>query len=80
MRQHNPYRNSHLWHISVSTPLAYKRQYATLSLHAGMDVKTLQDSLEHATAAFTLDVYGHSTDQMKQRAAEELEKLIFGQK
>ena len=30
----------------------------------------------HATAAFTLDVYGHVTDQMKQASAERMDTFI----
>jgi len=33
-------------------------------------------SLGHATASFTLDVYGHGTDQMKRESAERMQKFI----
>ena len=33
-------------------------------------------NLGHATAAFTLDVYGHVTDSMKQESAARMEKFI----
>ena len=32
---------------------------------AKADIKTVSESLGHATVAFTLDVYGHVTDKMK---------------
>lgn len=38
--------------------------------------KTLSEALGHATVAFTLDVYGHSNEDMKQQAADQLEQLI----
>ncbi len=39
-----------------------------LSLENGDDIKTVQGNLGHATAAFTLDVYGHVSDRMKKKA------------
>ena len=44
--------------------------------HSGDDIKTVQDNMGHATAAFTLDVYGHVTNQMKQASAARMEKFI----
>lgn len=46
------------------------------AIHSGDDIKTVQGNLDHATAAFTLDVYGHLTDQMKQTSAERMERYI----
>ena len=46
------------------------------ALRSGDDVKTVQSNLGHATAAFTLDVYGHVTDKMKQESAARMEKFI----
>jgi len=40
------------------------------------DIKTVQDNLGHATAAFTLDVYGHVTQKMKQESANRMEQFI----
>ena len=37
---------------------------------------TIQGNLGHATAAFTLDVYGHVTDKMKQESAARMENFI----
>ncbi len=50
--------------------------YAVAALQAGDDVKTVQGNLGHATAAFTLDVYGHVTDQMKEERANRMERFI----
>lgn len=46
------------------------------ALRSGDDIKTVQGNLGHATAAFTLDVYGHVTDQMKQDSASRMEQFI----
>lgn len=43
-----------------------RHSYAVAALRSGDDIKTVQSNLGHATAAFTLDVYGHVTDKMKQ--------------
>ena len=40
------------------------------------DIKTVQENLGHHTAAFTLDVYGHVTDRMKQASADRMEGFI----
>lgn len=53
-----------------------RHTYAVAALRAGDDIKTVQSNLGHATAAFTLDVYGHTTPQMKQESAARMEKLI----
>ena len=42
-----------------------RHTYAVLSLQNGDDIKTVQENLGHASAAFTLDVYGHVSDKMK---------------
>lgn len=53
-----------------------RHTFATLSLQSYVDPKTLSEALGHATVAFTLDVYGHSNEDMKQQAADQLEQLI----
>ena len=50
--------------------------YAVASIRSGDDIKTVQDNLGHATAAFTLDVYGHVTQQMKQESANRMEQFF----
>ena len=35
-----------------------------------------KDNLDHTTAVFTLDVYGHVTSQMKQTSASRMEQFI----
>ncbi len=53
-----------------------RHSYAVASIRAGDDIKTVQENLGHATAAFTLDVYGHVTDQMKRDSANRMQKFI----
>ncbi len=53
-----------------------RHSYAVAALSSGDDIKTVQSNLGHATAAFTLDVYGHITNQMKANSAERMERFI----
>ena len=53
-----------------------RHSFAVASIRAGDDIKTVQGNLGHATASFTLDVYGHVTDQMKQASAARMEQYI----
>ena len=39
-------------------------------------IKTVQSNLGHATATFTLDVYGHFTDDMRSVSAQRMEGFI----
>lgn len=55
-----------------------RHTFATLSLQNGDDIKTVSSNLGHATVAFTLDVYGHVSEQMKLDSSERMEKLIKG--
>lgn len=48
------------------------------ALQIGDDMRTVQENLGHATAAFTLDISGHVPDEMKQASASRMEKLIQG--
>lgn len=53
-----------------------RHSYAVASLQAGDDIKTVQENLGHATASFTLDVYGHVSNQMKIDSANRMERFI----
>lgn len=53
-----------------------RHSYAVAALQSGDDIKTVQENLGHHTAAFTLDVYGHVTEQMKQDSANRMEQYI----
>ena len=55
-----------------------RHSYAVASLRSGDDIKTVQGNLGHATAAFTLDVYGHVTNQMQEASAVRMETYIKG--
>jgi integrase len=51
---------------------------ATSALEIGIDVKTVQEMLGHHSAAFTLDVYGHVTDEMRHSAAAKMDIYLRG--
>lgn len=53
-----------------------RHSYAVAALQAGDDIKTVQETLGHHTAAFTLDVYGHVSDQMKKDSSKRMESFI----
>ena len=53
-----------------------RHSYAVLSIQAGDDIKTIQENLGHYSAAFTLDVYGHVTEQMKRDSSERMDLYI----
>ncbi|MEA4962603.1 site-specific integrase [Lutispora sp.] len=53
-----------------------RHSYAVAAIRSGDDIKTVQGNLGHATAAFTLDVYGHVTDQMKKESAARMDAFI----
>ena len=55
-----------------------RHSYAVAALRAGDDIKTVQGNLGHHTASFTLDVYGHVTEEMKQDRADRMERFIKG--
>lgn len=53
-----------------------KHSYAVMSIQVGDDIKTVQENLGHYSAAFTLDVYGHVTEQMRQDSSERMDRYI----
>lgn len=53
-----------------------RHTYAVNSLQEGDDFKTVQSNLGHATASFTLDVYGHVSDRMKEESARRQQEFI----
>ena len=53
-----------------------RHSYAVASIKSGDDNKTVQKNLDHATASFTLDVYGHVTNRMNQASATRMEQFI----
>ena len=53
-----------------------RHTYAPNAIGIGDPIKTVSENLGHATVAFTLDVYGHVTPQMKQESADRMQRLI----
>ena len=53
-----------------------RHTFAVLSLQNGDDIKTVQGNLGHATAAFTLDVYRHVSERMKDNSAARMQAYI----
>ncbi len=53
-----------------------RHSYAVAAIESGDDIKTVQANLGHATASFTLDVYGHASQRMRQQSADRMERYI----
>ena len=53
-----------------------RHSFAVASIESGDDIKTVQSNLGHATASFTLDVYGHVSQKMRQQSADRMEEFI----
>ena len=53
-----------------------RHTYAVAAIRAGDDIKTVSENLGHASVAFTLDIYGHVTDEMRQSSAERMQTYI----
>ena len=53
-----------------------RHTFATLALQHHADVKTLSKALGHRSVAFTLDVYGHVSEEMSDGFADLVEDII----
>ena len=53
-----------------------RHTFAVLSLQNGDNIKVVQTALGHATAAFTLDIYGHVSERMRSDSAARMEAYI----
>ena len=53
-----------------------RHSYAVAAIRAGDDIKTVSENLGHASVAFTLDIYGHVTDEMKKSSADRMQAYI----
>jgi integrase len=53
-----------------------RHSYALMCLQEGVEIKTLQETLGHYSASFTLDFYGHASKQMKKESADKIENVI----
>lgn len=80
LRRETVYRNYKRIVADIGVPDArfhdMRHTYAVNALGAGDDVKTVQETLGHHTAAFTLDVYGHATEDMKRASANRMQQVI----
>lgn len=50
-----------------------RHTYAVVSLQEGDDPKTVQENLGHATASFTLEVYAHVSEKMRDQSAKRIQ-------
>ena len=55
-----------------------RHTFATNALEHGMDIKTLSAIIGHVSSATTLNVYAHVTDEMRQKAADRIDRGIAG--
>ena len=62
--------------VCVVAIILYGHSYAVAALQAGDDIKTVQWNLGHHAAAFTLDVYSHVTEAMKQASTDRMGQYI----
>lgn len=80
----NVYRHFKAIAAQIGIPAArfhdLRHSYAVAALQSGDDIKTVQENLGHHTAAFTLDVYGHVSERMKQESAARMEAFYNGVK
>ena len=55
-----------------------RHTFATNALEHGMDIKSLSAIIGHVSSATTLNVYAHVTDEMRQKAADRIDRGIAG--
>ncbi len=53
-----------------------RHTFATRALESGMSIKTLSQILGHSSTAFTMDVYGHVTEELKVSEMASLQGLL----
>lgn len=53
-----------------------RHTFATEAIRAGVDIETVSKTLGHFSVGFTLDVYGHVTQEMKEEAARRIQMSI----
>ena len=52
-----------------------RHTFAMVSLQNRDSIKLVSENLGHATVAFTLDVYGHVSDEMRQESATKMQEF-----
>lgn len=52
-----------------------RHTWVVIQLQNGVNVKTVSEMAGHATVAFTLDIYGHVTDAMRDDSADKMQKF-----
>ena len=55
---------------------ALRHTFASHAFHYGMDVKTLASTIGHESVETTLNVYAHSSDEMKRAAAKKIDRTL----
>lgn len=53
-----------------------RHSYAVTALQCGNDIKTVQENLGHYSSSFTLDIYGHVSDTMRNESAKQIDSHI----
>ena len=80
MKPHTVYLDFKKFVAEIGSPQTrfhdLRHSYAVAAIKSGDDIKTVQENLGHATASFTLDIYGHVTEKMKQDSASRMEHFI----
>jgi integrase len=55
-----------------------RHTHATQLLAAGAHPRTMMERLGHSSVAFTLDVYSHVTERLRDDAAEKIDAVLRG--
>jgi integrase len=63
--------------IQALRPYDLRHSCATLLLASGENPKVVSERLGHSSVALTSDVYSHVLPDMQQKAAEQLERMLF---
>ena len=56
-----------------------RHTYAVISIKAGVDLKTISETMGHYSVAFTLDTYAFALDDMKTEGAQKMQKYMSEQ-
>jgi len=62
--------------IPVFSSHTFRHTFATRCIEAGIQPKTLQKYLGHATLQMTMDLYVHVTDEFKHEEFQKLDKVM----